>query len=182
MKQGFLSRVRVPHKQHDETSQRLSAFVSSNFGPDEYEGIMETASKGSGSAKTIYAERERWEDQLEAAQVNGTVSLAKAYLRWESSRRPPDRLLAAALYARIIHAFAQPPTATAAELKNPPTPEWEAQLAKERSNKVRKDAGRQADRAELAAKATQAEDLWEDFLSYLVSRASLLCSSMVQCR
>ena len=173
VKQSFLSRVRVPHKQHDETSQRLSAFVSNNFSAEEYEGIMETASKGASSAKTAYTERERWEDQLEEAQTSGKVSLAKAYLRWESSRRPGDRLLAATLYARIIHAFAQPPTATAAELQSPPTPEWEAQFAKERSNKPKKDAGRQADRVELAARATQSEDLWEDYLSYLVSHALL---------
>ncbi|KDN36355.1 hypothetical protein K437DRAFT_229791 [Tilletiaria anomala UBC 951] len=167
VKQAFISRLRVPHMQHDHTAQQLSAFVSNFLNPEEYEPIMAAASRGAAAAKEAFTQRERYEDRFAAAKFKGDFQAVKPYLRWQVSQKPLDLLMTSALYKRAIFAFAQPPTLTEDEIRNPPTPHFQAEVREGRAGKANYAAAKEAERQELAAKAAQAEGLWVDYLSFL---------------
>jgi len=88
--QLFRNRLGVPHATWDATAQMFSHFLS-EYNPQAYESEMQQATHNSKEAKRLYALRNPFETQLNAAIKSGDSEQVKAqvktvmteYLEWE---------------------------------------------------------------------------------------------------
>ncbi|PWN53014.1 hypothetical protein IE53DRAFT_226475 [Violaceomyces palustris] len=195
LKQVYLARLRIPHKEQEATFQRFSRFVSSHFPPDEYEGLMTSANKSHTFSKSVWDAREAWEGSLPStskfdlaanprADLDLYGSYWKPYLLWQSDRvrylqKGKDKQLAeaeldmgAALYERAVSLFGTyPPSKREGELaeSQPPSPEWEESNRKtiRGMTRIQKDSQRVEASQRHEERRTIAVGLWADYLTLL---------------
>ncbi len=87
----FQARLRVPHAEWQQTFQAFSSFVSANVPSDQYEDIMASTLRESGSAKKIWADRDGFETALSQAHTAGDTAAEyqafSQYIEWERDQK-----------------------------------------------------------------------------------------------
>lgn len=183
VKQAYLSRLRVPHRTHEETAQAFSSFVSQFLPPDAYEKTMLSVQKAYGTAKALWFSVENYEDEIRAsctttADVESVTHWQawSAYLKAMRSQRQTDADLVSAVFERCI-AFLGLPNAlpSSEEDGHPPEPRWETDFKNSKLKLQREErfALEKSQRDSLRQKRQRREGVFMDYLAFLTTvRAS----------
>ncbi|WFD30915.1 Splicing factor [Malassezia sp. CBS 17886] len=185
VRQVYVARLQVPHRDLERTFQALSSFVSARYGPEEYESIMAAANKHYAASMGMWQERESFEARIAAAESTYMDDWLP-YIGWQTHRLKSLRVArdkttlateeecAATLYRRALFRFGQFPRArsaaeAAAYAAQPPT------AAVEKAHKAR--AGRKSHKmllrenalayVEIRPQVAASESLWLDYVAVL---------------
>ena len=112
MEKHFFDRLHLPHASWDQTSQKLSTFIST-YDNAAYEEIMVLANRQCAHAKRSYEARELYELQLQRSISNSDKamewSIVTEYLEWERTQGRKEKTfsfdLTNALYQRALLRF-----------------------------------------------------------------------------
>lgn len=169
----------------EATFQQFSRFVTNHLPAQSYESELSAANKVYAHAKKIYQARERYEDSvaffdtLPPAPLDSSLftNYWNPYLRWQSNRvrrsssdNASEVILAAALYERAISIFGTQPPASPQEetwLTSPPASD-EGSILTQTTEPADPEVQQRLDQ-NLAT----AEGLWSDYVTTLVSPASI---------
>lgn len=179
IKQMYLARLRVPHRQHEETAQAFSSFVSQYLSADAYERTMTSLQKSYGSAKEAWASIEQHEDAIQATFPSSTDAEDEShwrawssYLQTASRQRNSDLELVSAAFERCIAFLGLPPALSSLEEElHPPEPSWESDLKNSRL-KIQREERHAVERAARDAKrhkCQRREGVFLDYLTYLTT-------------
>ncbi|KAF5382630.1 hypothetical protein D9615_003010 [Tricholomella constricta] len=96
----FLTRLRQPHADSEETAQYYSTFTTNYRPPEEYEALLMSASKLRTQAMKSFERREPFERAL--AQSNFSIDEYARYIAYERRARNPDLFVMNTVYERAI--------------------------------------------------------------------------------
>ncbi|CAO1613556.1 unnamed protein product [Jaminaea pallidilutea] len=174
VKQVFMARLRVPHREHEATAQEFSMFVSQHMSPAVYESTMSTSQKAYGKAKALWTSIEGDEDRvLETTQDHEAhVGAWTAYLRGAAARRGADFDLTAAAFERCLASLGLGGALAAREEEeHAPDEQWESEWKKGRlkMKKEQRQAIEKEERNDLRSRHQQREGIWAEYITFLIT-------------